>query len=77
MDTATGIILIAAGAILKFAINASVQGLDLDVVGVILMLAGGLVLLLGLLYETRWSSRGRRAGRADRVVVEERVDPRV
>lgn len=74
MDTATGIILIAAGAILKFAINASVQGIDINVVGVILMLAGGLVLLLGLVYEAQWSSRGRRA---DRVVVEERVDPRV
>ena len=74
MDTATGIILIAVGAILKFAINASVSGIDLDAVGVILMVAGGLVLLFGLLYEARWSARGRRG---ERVVVEERVDPRV
>jgi hypothetical protein len=74
MDTATGIFLLAVGAILKFAINASIQGINLDVVGVILMLAGGVIILFGLFFEARWADRGRRG---DRVVVEERVDPRV
>ena len=73
MDTATGIFLIAVGAILKFAINASVQGIDINVIGVILMVAGAAIVLLSLFYETRWTDRVR--GR-DRVVVEERVDPR-
>lgn len=73
MDTATGIFLIAVGAILKFAINASVQGINLDVVGVILMIAGAVVLLLGLFFEARWSDALRRR---DRVIADDRVDPR-
>ena len=74
MDTATGIFLIAVGAILKFAINAHVQGISIDTVGVILMIAGGVILLISLFYEARWSDRMRRG---DRVVVEERADPRL
>jgi len=68
MDTATGIFLIAVGAILKFAINASVQGISIDTVGVILMVAGAVIVLLGLFYETRWTDRLRRRDR----VIEER-----
>jgi hypothetical protein len=43
-----GIFLIVVGAILTFAVHASVAGLDLKVVGWILMLAGvaGLILFL-------------------------------
>ncbi len=73
MDTATGVFLLAVGAILKFAINASIRGVELDTVGLILMLAGGLILIVSLFYEAQWSDRLRRS---DRVVVEERVDPR-
>ena len=40
MGIGTSIFLIAVGAILKFAVTASVSGVDLDVVGVILMIAG-------------------------------------
>jgi hypothetical protein len=45
--------LIAVGAILYFAVEAEVAGLDLDAVGIILMIVGGLGLLLSLLF---WSS---------------------
>ncbi len=65
MDTATGIFLIAVGAILKFAINANVQGISIDTVGVILMIAGAVIVLLGLFFETRWTDR---LARRDRVV---------
>lgn len=40
--------LIAVGAILTFAISVFVDGVDLQAVGVILMVVGGLGLLLGL-----------------------------
>jgi hypothetical protein len=40
--------LIAVGAILKFAVTADVAGIDLQIVGVILMIVGGLGLVLGL-----------------------------
>jgi hypothetical protein len=40
--------LIAVGAILKFAVTESVAGIDLQVVGVILMIVGGVGLVLGI-----------------------------
>ena len=46
MGIGASVFLIAVGAILAFAVNASVQGLDIAVVGYILMIAG--VLGLGL-----------------------------
>jgi hypothetical protein len=50
MGTGTGITLIALGAILRFAITgSSFHGLNVHVVGVILMLAGVLGLLFSML----------------------------
>ncbi|MBQ1026758.1 DUF6458 family protein [Micromonospora sp. C95] len=46
MGIGTSIFLLALGAILTFAVNASIGGLDLDVVGWILMAAGVLGLIL-------------------------------
>ncbi len=48
MGTGVGIFLIALGAILTFAVNASVSGLDINAVGVILMVVGALGLVLDL-----------------------------
>ena len=48
MGIGVGIFLIALGAILTFAVNASVSGLDINVVGVILMAVGALGLVLDL-----------------------------
>jgi hypothetical protein len=45
--------LIAVGAILTFAVSATAEGFDINTVGVILMIVGGLGLLLSLLF---WSS---------------------
>jgi hypothetical protein len=63
MGIGVSIFLIALGAILTFATDVSVSGLDLDVVGVVLMLAGALGLVLTLLI---WGPR-RRATRVERV----------
>jgi hypothetical protein len=50
MRTGTGIFLIAAGAVLRFAVAAgSPHGLNVHVVGIVLILAGVLGLLLSLL----------------------------
>lgn len=65
MATGTSIFLIALGAILTFAVDASISGLDLETVGVILMIAGGLGLLVSLL----WLDRAT-APRTERRVVE-------
>lgn len=40
--------MIAVGAILKFAVTATVAGIDIQTVGVILMIAGIAGLLIGL-----------------------------
>jgi hypothetical protein len=49
MGIGVGILFLAAGAILTFAVNADVNGLDIGVVGVILMIAGALGIVLDLI----------------------------
>jgi hypothetical protein len=48
---ATAIFLIAAGAILRYALNVESDIIDIQTVGLILMIAGGAGLALSLLYE--------------------------
>jgi Domain of unknown function (DUF6458) len=48
MGIGTSIFLIAAGAILYFAVDATVSGLEITTVGLILMICGGLGLLISL-----------------------------
>jgi hypothetical protein len=58
MTTGAGIVLVAAGAILRFAVPATfIHGLNLRVVGVIVMLPGVIALLLSLLV---WGPLSRR-----------------
>jgi cytochrome c oxidase subunit IV len=59
MTFAGAIFLIAVGAILKFATNFHVQGVSIDTVGVILMIAGAAGLVLALFQELIWSRRRR------------------
>jgi hypothetical protein len=54
MSIGSSIFLIAVGAILRYAVTASVSGLSLTTVGLILMLAGALGLALSLLYMFAW-----------------------
>jgi hypothetical protein len=50
MGIGTSLFLIAVGAILKFAVTASVSGVSLATVGVILMVVGILGLVISLLF---------------------------
>ena len=59
MTIGTSLLLIAAGAILKYAVTADVEGIDIQTVGVILMLIGILGLILSLLYTFVWSDRAQ------------------
>lgn len=63
MTIGTSLLLIAVGAVLKYAVTAHVSGIDLQTVGVILMLIGILGLILSLLYTFVWSDRTRGRGR--------------
>ena len=59
-----GIVLAVIGAILYFAVDASISGLEISTVGVILMVAGGIALLVGLLQMAQ-SNRGGSPGGGD------------
>jgi hypothetical protein len=52
------IFLIAVGAILKFATNWHLAHVNLDTVGIILMIAGGVGLILGIAQQAVASRRG-------------------
>ncbi|HZK50419.1 MAG TPA: DUF6458 family protein [Actinomycetota bacterium] len=48
MAIGTSLFLLAVGAILTFAVEAEFAGIDIEVVGIILMVIGGLGILLSL-----------------------------
>lgn len=58
MGFGTSIFLIAVGAILRYAVTASVSGISLTTVGLILIIVGALGLVLSLLYLLTARSRG-------------------
>ena len=69
MYLGTSIFLIAVGAILKFAVTATVAGLDIQTVGVILMIVGVVALVISLMEQLLWADRRReRAAAAPDVV---------
>ena len=52
MTIGIAIFLIAVGAILRYAVNASVSGIEIETVGLILMIAGiiGLIVALAITF---------------------------
>ncbi|QYG92623.1 hypothetical protein HC251_09360 [Iamia sp. SCSIO 61187] len=49
MTIGVSVFLLAVGAILKFAVSDTIEGVDLGVIGIILMVCGVIGLLFGLL----------------------------
>jgi hypothetical protein len=66
MGIGTSLFLIAVGAILYFAVNADISGLEISTIGIILMVIG----VVGLLISLFFLSQSRRD--AGRTVVRER-----
>jgi hypothetical protein len=68
MTIGASIFLIAVGAILKYAVDVTVQGVEIQTIGLILMIAGvvGLVIGLFLLTQTVRSSTTIAIGSATR-----------
>jgi hypothetical protein len=54
MGIGVSLILIAAGAILTWAVNASLSGVDINTIGIILMIVGGVGVLLSLMFWSSW-----------------------
>jgi hypothetical protein len=66
MRIGTALVLIAIGAILTFAVNVTADGFNINTIGVILMIVGGIGLVITLIMA------GTVDRRADRTVVRER-----
>ncbi len=59
MTMGTGLVLIAIGAILRYAVNDSIEAIDLTMVGLILIIVGAVAFVIGAIYAFGYS--GRRA----------------
>ena len=57
MPLGTSLFLIAVGAILRYAVTATVSGISLPTVGLILIIVGIAGMILSLLYMLLWAPR--------------------
>lgn len=86
MGIGVGIFLVAVGAILAFAVNTTTEAVNLETVGVILMVVGAAGILLSMAFWSSWGGSGIGRRRTEvtesaepgrRVVREERYDERI
>jgi len=75
MGLGVGIFLIAVGAILTFAVNASSSAVNVDAVGWILMGVGLVGVLLSLLFWQSWAGPGCWSTRRRTTYVDEGPPP--
>ena len=68
MGIGVSLLLLAAGAILDFAVTVHTEGFNLNTIGVILMIVGGIGLLFSLFFWGSWGPNRRE----ERVVTRER-----
>ena len=66
MGISVSLILIAAGAILTWAVSASVSGVELQTIGIILLVVGIVGILVSLIFWSSWG--GGFGGRRETVV---------
>jgi hypothetical protein len=68
MGIGVSLLLLAIGAILDFAVTVRTSGFNLNTIGLILMIVGGIGLLFSLLFWGSWGPNRRE----ERVVTRER-----
>lgn len=81
MGIGTSIFLIAVGAIMTFAVEVTTEGFNINTIGIILMLVGGLGLIVSAMFWDSWGGFRRTdrtvvddgGGTRRRVVTEDRV----
>src|SRR5438876_1227566 len=72
MGIGASLFLLAVGAVLAFAVDVQSKGFDLNTIGVILMIVGGLGIVLSMIFWSSWGGFGHR----DEVVVDRDRAPR-
>jgi Zn-dependent protease with chaperone function len=71
MTIGSSILLIAIGAILKYAVTAHISGFDIQTAGTVLLIVGVVGLILSVIYTFYWSRQ-----RTAEVRVHDDRDPR-
>jgi len=61
MGIAVSILLIAVGAVLTWGVTAEAEGLDVNAIGVILLIVGLLGLVISMIFWSSWGGFHRRA----------------
>jgi hypothetical protein len=61
MGIAVSILLIAVGAVLTWGVTAEAEGLDINAIGVILLIVGLLGLVISMIFWSSWGGFHRRA----------------
>jgi hypothetical protein len=73
MGIGASLVLIAVGAILRWAVTADAEGVNLNTVGLILLIVGAVGLVLSLVFWSSWGGAGvRRTVREERTVYDDR-----
>jgi hypothetical protein len=62
MGVATSIVMIAAGAILRFAVSVTTTGFNLHTIGLILIILGAVSLVISIMFWSSWGGFGGGAG---------------
>ena len=71
MGLGVSILLIAAGAILAFAVNATVSGVNIHAVGWILLIVGLVGAVLSMIFWSSWAGPGYFSNRRRATYVDE------
>lgn len=74
MGISVSLVLIAVGAVLTWAVTATTSGIDLNTVGVILMIVGAAGLVLSMIFWSSWG--GFATSRNTTTVVRDDTQPR-
>ena len=75
MGIGVSILLVAIGAILAFAVSAEVSGVDIQVVGWILLVVGILGFLMSMIFWSSWGGPGYWSNRRRTTYVDEGPPP--
>lgn len=75
MGIGTSLLLIAIGAVLRFAVSVTTSGFSVHTIGVILMIVGAVGLVISLLWMTVWADRTRRPAGRTATYAEDDVPP--